>query len=100
MKLRTLLTTLLLLIAGAASAAITSGYYHILSYNGKYMTENISDHTLVCSDLATPTNYAQVWYITVSGSSVTFKNALTNRYILFSNSAYTTNTTQNTNFTA
>ncbi|MBQ6190923.1 MAG: exo-alpha-sialidase [Bacteroidaceae bacterium] len=100
MKLRTLLTTLLLLIAGAASAAITSGYYHILSYNGKYMTENISDHTLVCSDLATPTNYAQVWYITVSGSSVTFKNALTNRYILFSNSAYTTNTTQKTSFTA
>ena len=76
MKLRTLFTSLLLLIVGAMSAAITSGYYRVVSYNGKYLTENTSSHKLVCSEKA-ESNYAQVWYLTVSGTSVTFKNVLT-----------------------
>ena len=77
MKLRQLLTSLLLLTSGAVSAALTTGYYHVKSYNGKYLTENTNNHTLVCSDLAA-NNYAQVWYLTVSGTRVTFKNVLTN----------------------
>ena len=96
MKLKTLLTSLLLLVAGAVSAAISTGYYRIVSYNGKYMTENISDHSLVCSDLASG-NYAQVWYLTVSNNSIKFKNALTDKYIqgqgTFS-SQYVTGSTQ------
>ncbi len=81
MKLKTIFTSLFLVLGGIASAAITTGYYRIKSYNDKYMTENTSDHTLVCSDLASSTNYAQVWYLNVSGSSVTMKNALTDRYV-------------------
>ncbi len=47
--MRKLTTLALLLIAGVASAAIQSGYYRVKSYNDKYLTENISNHTLVCS---------------------------------------------------
>ena len=76
MKLRTLFTSLLLLIAGMAFAAVSSGYYRIKSYNDKYLTENTSNHTLVCSD-EMDGNYSQVWQITVSGTSLTFTNVLT-----------------------
>ena len=80
MKLRTLLTTLLLTTAGAVSAALTSGYYRIVSYNGKYLTENTSSNALICSDLMSD-NYSQVWYLNVSGTNVTIQNALTDRYV-------------------
>ena len=75
MNIRNLLTLLLLLVGMAVSASVESGYYYIKSYNGKYMTENTSNHTLVCSEKVTPAYYAQVWYLSVSGSDVTFKNA-------------------------
>ena len=98
MKLKALLTSLLLLIAGVASAAITTGYYRIISYNGKYLTENISENKLVCSDLASG-NYSQVWYLTVSGSSVKIKNVLTENFIQgqgsFSNQYSTGSSQQN-----
>ena len=81
MKLKNLLTTLLLLaVGGFASAAITSGYYRVISYNSKYLTENTSSHSLICSDLIDG-NYSQVWYLNVNGTNVTFKNVLTDRYI-------------------
>ena len=77
MRILNYLTTLMFLgMATVASASITTGYYHVISYNGKYLTENNSSHTLICSDLAA-SNYAQVWKLTVSGTSVTFTNALT-----------------------
>ncbi len=79
--LKQLLVLILVCAFSTASAAITSGYYYVKSYNDKYLTENISSHALVCSDLGTSTNYLQVWYLSVSGSSVTFKNALTDRYV-------------------
>ncbi len=85
---------LLFFITLATQAAITSGYYHVISSNGKYLTENTSSHTLVCSDLAS-SSYAQVWYLNVSGTNVTFKNALTDRYIKGQGSAgyqYSTDT--------
>lgn len=99
MKLRKLLTTALLLIAvgGFASAAITSGYYRIISYNSKYLTENTSSHELICSDLIDG-NYSQVWYLNVSGTSVTFTNVLTDRYVQGSTTLYkqwVTTTTSN-----
>lgn len=81
MNIRNLLTLLLLLAGTAVSASVESGYYYIKSYNGKYMTENTSNHTLVCSEKVTPAYYAQVWYLSVSGSNVTFKNALTDKYV-------------------
>ena len=79
--LKQLLVLMMVCACGTASAAITTGYYRIKSYNDKYLTENTSSHTLVCSDLASTTNYAQVWYLSVSGSNVTLKNALTDRYV-------------------
>ena len=80
MNIKLKLTTLLLLLAGTASA-LESGYYRIVGYNGKYLTENISSHTMVCSDLASSNSYAQVWYLTVNGTNVSIKNTLTDRYI-------------------
>ena len=94
MKLKTLSTLLLLLIAGAASAALTTGYYRIISYNSKYLTENISNHTLICSDQM-ESSYSQVWYLSVSGTDVTIMNVLTGRYIKGQGTAsaqYTTDT--------
>ena len=85
--MRKLITLALLLIAGVASAAIQSGYYRVKSYNGKYLTENISNHTLVCSDLRDG-NYTQVWDLNVDGSDVTIKNALTERYVEGSTQTY------------
>ncbi len=95
--MRKLTTLALLLIAGVASAAIQSGYYRVKSYNDKYLTENISNHTLVCSDLRDG-NYTQVWYLTVNGSNVTFQNALTERYVQSQNNASYQFTTEATPF--
>ncbi len=95
--MRKLTTLALLLIAGVASAAIQSGYYRVKSYNDKYLTENISNHTLVCSDLLDG-NYTQVWYLNVNASNVTFKNALTERYVQSQNNASYQFTTEATPF--
>ena len=76
---RLLLSLLSLFITGTASAALTSGYYYVKSYNGKYLTENKSSQTLICSDLITPTNYSQVWYI--DATTGTLLNMLTYHYI-------------------
>ena len=77
---------MLLLLVASASAAISSGYYRVVSYNGKYLTENTSNHTLVCSDLASTANYAQVWkLIPVDATHVRIQNALTDRYIYGAN---------------
>ena len=79
--LKEMFVLLMLCACGTALASITTGYYHIKSYNNKYLTENTAGHTLVCSDLTSSANYAQVWKVNVSGSSVTLQNALTDRYI-------------------
>ncbi len=76
---RLLLSLLSLFITGTACAALTSGYYYVKSYNGKYLTENKSSQTLICSDLITPTNYSQVWYI--DATTGTLLNMLTSHYI-------------------
>ena len=75
-----LLMSLLFLLSGVqtSQATITTGYYRVVSYNGKYLTENTSSHSLICSDLMT-NNYSQGWYLSVDGTNVTFKNALTDR---------------------
>jgi hypothetical protein len=80
--LKSFVTLLLLSISVVASAAITSGYYRIKSsvYDNHYITENTNNHTLVTSALAAD-NYAQVWYLSVSGSSVSIKNVLSDRYV-------------------
>ena len=95
--MRKLITLALLLIAGVASAAIQSRYYRVKSYNDKYLTENVSNHTLVCSDLRDG-NYTQVWYLNVNGSNVTLKNALTERYVQSQNNASYQFTTEATPF--
>jgi len=82
-------------------AAISTGYYRVKSYNDKYLTENATSHVLVCSDLPASANYAQVWYLTVSGSDVTLKNALTERYVQkatgnYWSEQYVTGTSSNT----
>ena len=77
-----LLMFLLFLLGGITSqAAITTGYYYVKSYNNKYLTENTSSHSLICSDLMEG-NYSQVWYLAVDGTNVTFKNALTDYVII------------------
>lgn len=98
---KTFLTAALLLAGVAASAAITSGYYRIKSYNDNYMTENFNEHTLLCSSLSATTDYSQVWYLTVSGTDVTIKNALTDRYVQkttgdYWSEKYVTGTSSNT----
>lgn len=80
-NLKMLWMMLFLLTGMMASAAVNSGYYYIKSYNNCYITENTTDHTLICSGKSTPTDYAQVWYLSVSGTTVTIKNTLTNNYI-------------------
>ena len=85
MKIKKLLTIALLLMGVGHAFALDSGYYRLKSYNNKYLTENTSSHTLICSDLAS-TSYAQVWLLTVNGSNVTFRNVLTDRYIYWVNS--------------
>ena len=98
MKLKNLLTTVLLLLGvSSASSAIESGYYRVKSYNSKYLTENTSNHTMVCSDLMSD-NYSQVWYITlVDESYVRIKNVLTDKYIygLNGNQFYTSDSFAN-----
>ena len=98
--MRKLITLALFLIAGTASAAISSGYYYVKSYNSKYLTEKTGSHNLVCSDL-TAGNYAQVWYLDVNGNNVSIKNALTERFVQktkgdYWSEQYVTNTSSNT----
>ena len=71
----------LLSITVMASAAVASGYYRIVSYNSKYMTENVGSHMLVCSDL-TADDYSQVWELSVANGKTTIKNVLSERYVL------------------
>ena len=47
MKTRFLFTLVFLLFAGMQTKAITTGYYRVVSYNGKYLTENSNSHALV-----------------------------------------------------
>ncbi len=64
------------------------------------MTETIPGNTVCCSDL-NENSFAQIWEITTSGSTVTIKNALSERYIQGLTShyvAYTTGTSSH-NFT-
>ncbi|MBE6255411.1 MAG: hypothetical protein E7105_07870 [Prevotella sp.] len=81
MKIKNLLITAMLLLGvSSASATITSGYYRIKSYNDNYLTEVQSGDPLICGSLNSD-NYAQVWYMTVDGTSVTIRNAVTQKYI-------------------
>ena len=81
MKIKNLLITAMLLLGvSSASATITSGYYRIKSYNDNYMTEVQSGDPLICGNLNSD-NYAQVWYMTVDGTGVTIRNAVTQKYI-------------------
>nr|MCR5780496.1 M60 family metallopeptidase [Bacteroidaceae bacterium] len=80
MKLKHLWTLLLLLLTTVTAWAVNTGTYRVVSYNGKYLTENTSSHALVCSDLIEG-SYSQVWRLTVNGSNVTLQNVLTERYI-------------------
>ena len=73
---------LMALLAVCVSAAAWSADYYRLKNNsgGNYMTENVSGSTLVCTAL-NASNYAQVWEIASSGSGVTLRNALSQRYV-------------------
>ena len=73
---------LMTLLAVCVSAAAWSADYYRLKNNsgGNYMTENVSGSTLVCTAL-NASSYAQVWEIASSGSGVTLRNALSQRYV-------------------
>jgi len=77
-----LLGLLFLLLAGTAQAAVTSGYYRIKSnhYAGRYIGENASHRLITATDIS-QTDYSFVWYLTVKGSNVTIKNAVTQRTV-------------------
>ena len=97
--LKSLLTILLLFIGVGTYAALPeSGYYRIKSHNSKYLTENVSSNTLICADEIAG-SYSQVWYLNVSGSNVTIKNVLSDKYIqgqgTFSKQYSTGNSSQN-----
>jgi len=79
MKLKSIIIAVLSLLATTAHATLTTGYYRLVSYNGKYLTENTNTYKLVCSDLGS--SYSQVWHLDVSGTTVTLQNVLTERYI-------------------
>ena len=99
MKLKSIIIAVLSLLATAANATLTTGYYRLVSYNGKYLTENTNTYKLVCSDLGS--SYSQVWHLDVSGTTVTLQNVLTERYIKgqgVSSYQYETSTTS-TSFT-
>lgn len=87
---------LMTLLAVCVSAAVWSADYYRLKNNsgGNYMTENASGSTLVCTAL-NENSYAQVWEIASSGSGVTLRNALSQRYVqqaYNSSEQYTTGT--------
>ncbi len=81
MKIKSLITIALLLFGVGHAFSLDTGYYLVKSYNDKYLTENTSNHTVLCSDQTSPTNYSQVWELTVNGTNVTLRNVLTQRYI-------------------
>ena len=86
MKIKSLITIALLLFGVGHAFSLDTGYYLVKSYNGKYLTENTVNHTVLCSDQTSPTNYSQVWELTVNGTNVTLRNVLTQRYISWVNS--------------
>lgn len=86
MKIKNLLTIALLLLGVGHAFSLDTGYYLVKSYNDKYLTENTANHTVLCSDQTSPTNYSQVWELTVNGTNVTLRNVLTQRYIYWVNS--------------
>ena len=86
MKIKSLITIALLLFGVGHAFSLDTGYYLVKSYNGKYLTENTVNHTVLCSDQTSPTNYSQVWELTVNGTNVTLRNVLTQRYIYWVNS--------------
>lgn len=100
---KTFLTAALLLAGVAASAAITSGYYRIKSnyYDGRYIGENTSSHTLHTSTDISSSDYTYVWYISVNNSTVTIKNAVSDRYVqrLDTKSTQYSTATSSANFT-
>ena len=104
MKLRSVLTTIMLVFVATASSAITSGYYRIKSnaYEGRCIGENYSSHELFTTTSYSDTDYSLVWYISANGSTVTFKNVLTDRYIQkqSTTSALYSTGTSSVNFTA
>ncbi|MBR0433857.1 MAG: M60 family metallopeptidase [Bacteroidaceae bacterium] len=94
--LRQIFVLALLVLSCSASSAVSSGYYRIVSniYAGRYITENISEHSLTTAALLEG-NFSQVWYLNVSGSNVTIKNALSDRFVTTCGSwsvVYTTDT--------
>lgn len=67
----------------AAQLTVSSGNYRIYSnaYDGKYVAENSSSHTLV-TGARSDNNYAQVWFLDINADGeVTIKNVLTDRYV-------------------
>ena len=86
MKIKSLITIALLLFGVGHAFSLDTGYYLVKSYNDKYLTENTANHTVLCSDQTSPTNYSQVWELTVNGTNVTLRNVLTQRYIYWVNS--------------
>lgn len=78
MKRRILLA---LLVMSASAVAWSANYYRLKNNSGgNYMTEVIPGNTLVCTPL-NASNYAQIWEIATSGSRVTIKNVLSQRYV-------------------
>ena len=65
------------------SAALSSGYYRIKSnaYSGRYIGENTAGGTLYTATGIDGSDYTFVWYLEVSGNSVTIKNAVTDHYV-------------------
>lgn len=57
----------------------TSGYYRLT--NAAYDSRSMADGGGSVTTPTTADNYSQVWYLTINGSTVTLKNALTERYI-------------------
>lgn len=101
--LKYIIAFVLLSVGTLASAAITSGYYRIKSnyYDNRYITENTGENTLVTAAFAAD-NYAQVWQLSVSGSKVSVRNVLTDRYIQTTSGGYSSQYTTHTssyNFT-
>ena len=62
-----------------AQATLSSGYYRLTS--AAYTDRSMADGGGVVSTTPTSSSYAQVWYLTISGSTCTLKNVLTEKYI-------------------
>lgn len=63
-----------------AQATLTTGYYRLTS--ATYTDRSMADGGGVVSTPTTvASSYSQIWKLTVNGSTCTFKNALTDKYI-------------------